>query len=161
MIGFIGIENYDTEKIHYFGLMEKKKGKYVSESKAKVMKGNLEYAIFFVPYYGVKDGIILQESPENWVQDITYPKFLEKQNGLATICLWVDVTHGGWYQKGPNIKNDGIYRVCYNDGDDSYYHALFATKEEALECFNFIIELNFGYVEFYEILQMFGFWPYA
>lgn len=120
----------------------------------------MEYAIFFVPYYGVKEGIILQESPEGWEQDITYPKFLEKQDGLATICLWVDITHDGWKAQGPNIKNDGIYRVCYNDGDDSYYHALFVTKEEALECFNFIIKLNFGYCEFYEVLNMFGFWPY-
>jgi hypothetical protein len=160
MLGFIGIQNYDPEKIHYFGLMEKKGGKYVSDSKEKVMKDNLEYAIFFVPYYGVREGVILQEIPEDWEQEIKYPKFLEKQNGLATICLWVEITHS-WDAHGPNIKNDGIYRVCYNDGDDSYYHALFATKEEALECFNFIIELNFGYSEFYELLNMFGFWSYA
>lgn len=158
--GFIGIQDYDPKKIHYFGLMEKKGDKYVSESKEKVMKDNLEYAIFFVPYYGVREGIILQEHPEGWEQDITYPKFLEKQVGLATICLWVDITHDSWKAYGPNIKNDGIYRVGYNNGDDSYWHALFETKEEALECFNFIIELNFGYCEFYELLNMFGFWPY-
>jgi hypothetical protein len=167
MKGFIGIDNYDPTTNEYFGLYQRNvKKKIYSMSKEQIKERYIDYAIFYISYHGVDNGTFLDEPMEGWEQGITFPKFLTREENCTPVVLWIEEVNSPWETEQPNVQNDGLFRVLYNDADDTYYHAFFKTKEEALECFNFWINIDFAYVGsgknvgIYDLLTMFKFWAW-
>jgi hypothetical protein len=113
----------------------------------------IEYAVFYLSEYGVYKGDFLQNKATWQLQEgIQSPKFLERLEDTRTVVLKVEKM-----DCPRNIEYHGKYRVLYNDGDDLYEEAIFSTEIEAVECFKYIIDLQFNYNELGDVLGLLGF----